>query len=272
MMGWLRDWLIDPTVKSHDVDSPEFSMAHRAVVQRKLILRRLFESFYRECRWMDLRYFGSCPGKRVEIGSGAGIIREVYDDVITSDIKILPFIDLVLSADELPFHDNSLRAIYAINVFHHLASPRDFFREITRVLHPGGGLVLIEPFYGPVASWMFKNLHKSEGFEPDDPSWEASGRTGPFSNANQALSYIVFRRDRDRFEREFPELELVSERPHTHLWYIVSGGVNFRQLLPNSMTGLAKFAEAILAPANRWIALQQTIVLRKRTALRQKPN
>ena len=264
MMKALRDWLIDPTVKSHDVDSPGFSVAHRQVVQRKLILRRLFEKFYGECRAMDSRYFEDCPGKRLEIGSGAGIISEVYPDVITSDIKILPFIDLVLSAEKLPFPDNSLRAIYAVNVFHHLPSPRDFFTEIVRVLHPGGGVVLIEPFYGPVAGWMFKNLHTSEGFEPDEPSWEASGNTGPFSNANQALSYIVFNRDRDQFEREFPQLELVHQRPHTHVWYVVSGGVNFRQLLPNSLTSLARFAEGVLYPLNRWIALQHTIVLRKK--------
>ncbi|HKO96200.1 MAG TPA: class I SAM-dependent methyltransferase [Pyrinomonadaceae bacterium] len=263
-MKWLRDWLIDPTVKAHDVDSPEFSMAHRKIVQRKPILRQLFESFYRDCRTMDLRHFDDCPGRRLEIGSGAGIISDVYPDVITSDIKVLPFIDIVLSADKLPFDDNSLRAIYAVNVFHHLPSPRAFFAEALRVLHPGGGVVLIEPFYGPVASWMFKNLHKSEGFEPDDPSWEASGNTGPFSNANQALSYIVFKRDRRTFEKEFPGLEIVGERPHTHVWYVVSGGVNFRQLVPNELTWLAKLAEGTLAPFNRWIALQQTIVLRKK--------
>lgn len=264
MMTRLRNWLIDPTVESHDVDSPAFSIAHREVVQRKVILRRLFQSFYNECRVLDLRYFADCPGGRLEIGSGAGIIKEFYPDVITSDIKPLPFVDVVLSADNLPFPDNSLRAIYAINVFHHLPSPRRFFTEILRVLHPGGGVVLIEPFYGLVASWVFKNLHKSEGFEPDAVSWESSGNAGPFSNANQALSYMVFKRDRTQFHLEFPQLDLVFNRPHTHLWYILSGGVNFRQLLPDSFTPLIRIAERLLSPFNRWIALQHTIVLRKK--------
>jgi len=57
---------------------------------------------------MDLRYFRDCPGRRLEIGSGAGIIREVYPNVITSDLKVLPFVDIVLSAERLPFADNSL--------------------------------------------------------------------------------------------------------------------------------------------------------------------
>jgi hypothetical protein len=264
MIGAIRNWLIDSTVAPHDVDSPAFSIAHRQVVLRKRILRGLFEKFYRECRAMDLRYFQDCPGSRLEIGSGAGIVSEVYADVITSDIKVLPFVDLVLQAEKLPFEDNSLRAIYAINVFHHLSQPRDFFSELLRVVHPGGGVVLIEPFYGPLASWVFKNLHKSEGFEPEAPSWEPPVPTGPFSKANQALSYIIFKRDLSQFNKEFPELDLVVQRPQTQLWYLLSGGVNFRQLLPDSLTALARFSERLLSPFNQWIALQQTIVLRKK--------
>jgi SAM-dependent methyltransferase len=262
----VRDWLIDPTVRSLDVDSLEFSLAHRRVVQRKIILRSLFESFYKQCRAMDLRHIKNCPGARLEIGSGAGIISEIYPDMITSDVKVLPFIDLVLSASNLPFADNSLRAIYAINVFHHLPSPRDFLREALRVLYPGGGVVLIEPFYGPVASCIFKNLHKSERFDPSVAGWESSDEMGSFSNANQALSYVIFKRDRVQFDREFPQFELVLDRPHTHLWYLVSGGVNFRQLLPDSLTFLVKATERLLSPLNRWLALQHTIVLRKKPA------
>ncbi len=263
MITKFRDWLIDPTVRPHDVDSPAFSLAHRQIVQRKVILRRLFEAFYQECRGMDLRYFEDCPGARLEIGSGGGIINEIYPDVVTSDIKPLPFIDIVLSAENLPFANNSLRAIYAINVFHHLLGPRDFFREILRVVHPGGGVVFIEPFYGPLAAWVFKRLHNSETFEPDAPGWESSTRKGPFSGANQALSYVVFTRDRSQFVQEFPQLKLVFHRPHTQLSYLLSGGVNFRQLLPDRLTPLVKIADQVLSPLNRWVALQQTIVLRK---------
>ncbi len=264
MIGSIRNWLIDSSVAPYDVDSPAFSIAHRKLVLQKRILRELFENFYRECGAVDSQYFRDCPGRRLEIGSGAGIISEVYPNVITSDIKVLPFVDLVLSAERLPFADNSLRAIYAINVFHHLSRPRDFFREILRVLHPGGGVVLIEPFYGLLASWVFKNLHASEGFEPEEEGWDAPTDSGPFSKANQALSYMIFKRDLKQFNAEFPELEVVLMRPHTQLWYILSGGVNFRQLLPDRLTGVARLSERVLSPFNRWIALQHTIVLRKK--------
>jgi len=84
------------------------------------------------------------------------------------------------------------------------------------------------------------------------------------SGANQALSWVVFTRDRRRFEREYPELELVVDRPHTHLRYLLSGGVNFRQLIPSSFGGAVANLEEVLAPFNRWLALQHTIVLRRR--------
>jgi hypothetical protein len=51
--------------------------------------------------------------------------------------------------------------------------------------------------------------------------------------ANQALSYIVFERDRERFERLFPDLEIVEQSwIANYPRYLLSGGLNFRQLLP----------------------------------------
>lgn len=267
VIGRLRNWLTDPAVRVQDIDGVGASLAHRLALERKPILRQLFERFYRECRAMDAQYFADVPGLRLEIGSGAGIIKTVYPDVITSDVKVLPFVDVVLEGEAIPFPARSVRAIYAINVFHHLPNPRLFFREIVRVLHPGGGIVLIEPFHGPLARLMFRNLHATEGFDPDASAWEAQAPVGPMSRANQALSYIVFTRDRRILLDEFPDLEVVVDRPHTHLWYVVSGGVNFRQLVPDSFLPLVKLVEQLLAPFGRWLALQHTVVVRRRSSM-----
>lgn len=258
-----HDWLVHPALRSLDVDGSDFSLAHRRILNGKFMLRQLFDRFYRECRFLDEQFFRNCPGKRLEIGSGSSFIKETYPDVITSDFKHLPFVDIVQRAERMPFLNESLRAIYAINVFHHFPRPREFFHEILRVLHPGGGVIMIEPYGGCVGRWLFKNLHQSEGYDAGVSTWEAPTATGPFSLANQALSQIVFQRDRLQFEAEFPELVLLLDRPHTHLWYLLSGGVNFRQLAPDFFTPLIKCAEWALAPFNRWIALQHTIVLRK---------
>ena len=265
MKNWMRRWLTEPKVRELDPDAPEYTLAHRDVLRNKPLLRRLFEGFYRECRRMDERYFRDSPGKRLEIGSGSSFFKEVFPDVLTSDIKPLPFVDYVARAETLPFEDNSLRAIYAINVFHHLPNPRLFFKELERVLHPGGGVVMIEPYYGPIARFLFKRLHASEGYEMNVSAWETEANVGAMSNANQAMSYVVFVKDRKIFEREFPGLEILIDRPHTHLLYLLSGGVNFRQLVPDAFGPIVVAIERLLTPLNPLIAIQHTIVLRKKS-------
>ncbi len=264
MIKKIRNWLIEPLIKNLDVDSVDITVAHREVLKKKYMLKKLFENFYYRCDYLDKKHFyQSKSNKRLEIGSGSSFIKEFYPDIMTSDIKPLPFVDLVCDATQMPFPDNDLRAIYGINVFHHIPNPRLFFQEALRVLAPGGGIILIEPYHGPMARKLFSNLHDSEGFDMTSPNWETPV-TGPMSNSNQALSYIVFKRDRELFEREFPELEIVIEHPHTHLWYLLSGGVNFRQLVPNWGTIVIKGLEKLLSPLNHWIAFQQSIVIRKR--------
>jgi SAM-dependent methyltransferase len=255
---------MDPGVRGIDPNSPCFAEANRQLLRQKPMLRHVFERLYGECRAADERFFAGCPGRRVEIGSGSSFIAEIYPDVLTSDVKQLSFVDVVMRAEALPFRDRSLRALYAVNVLHHIRHPRDFFRELERALHPGGGAIFIEPFHGPLARWLFPRLHAVETFDPTAPDWEGSGHVGPPSGPNQALSYLIFTRDRGRFEREFPALELLADRPHTHLLYLLSGGVSFRQLAPTAATSLISRLERSLAPLDRWIALQHTLVLRRR--------
>jgi SAM-dependent methyltransferase len=265
MLSLLRRWLVDPRVRALDVDAVDFSVAHRRVLTTKPLLQHLFRDFYADCRRMDDTYF-SGGGTRLEIGSGSGFMSDVYPDVVTSDLKPLPFVQLVCRGERMPVRDASLRAVYAINTFHHLPSPASFFRELERVLAPGGGAVFIEPYFGPAAQFLFKRLHASETFDTAATSWDSDPAAGPFSRANQALSYIVFVRDRDRFAREFPQLELLTDRPHTHLRYLLSGGVNFRQLVPNAADRLVIWLERAMTPLARLLALQHTIVIRRRSA------
>jgi len=263
----LRRLLSEPALNNVDPDSPEFTLAHRRILETKPLTRAVFTDFYRRCCSADERYFGASRSHaRVELGSGAGFMKEVAPDVYTSDVKFLPFVDLVARGEELPFADSSLRAVYAINVLHHVSDPRSLFRELTRVLAPGGGVVMIEPYYGPVARFLFQRLFTSEAYEPHAREWSEHGRDQPASGANQALSYVILRRDRARWEREFPQLELVLDQPHTHLSYVASGGVNFRQLVPNGMVNAVSRLERLLAPIDRWLALQHTLVVRRRTA------
>jgi len=121
--------------------------------------------------------------------------------------------------------------------------------------------VLIEPYYGPLASVVFKRLFASEDFDKAMPGWRTDA-TDPMHGANQALSYIVFERDRARFQREFPRLQIVETFPLEN--YLLSGGLNFRQLVPSFTEPALRALEAALAPGAAGAgAVHHVIVLRR---------
>jgi SAM-dependent methyltransferase len=156
-----------------------------------------------------------------------------------------------------------VRVVFGQNCFHHFPHPDRFFGELERVLQPGGGVILLEPYFGPFASLLFKRLFTSEGYDKKFPSWETPV-AGPMNGANQALSYIVFNRDRREFERRFPSLKIVHEEPcRNYLKYLLSGGLNFRQLVPYWASPLIRALQWALSPLDRWLALHHVVVLRK---------
>src|SRR5262249_32215524 len=146
-------------------------------------------------------------GVRVEIGAGACPMRDSFPDVITTDIIPAPHLDRTLNAEAMDLPDQSVRVIYGQHAFHHLPDPEKFFRELRRVLNPGGGAILIEPYWSPIATFMFKRLFAEEHFDTRSASWRTE-TCGAMTGANQALSYIVFKRDRDRYRKMYPDLPL----------------------------------------------------------------
>jgi ubiquinone/menaquinone biosynthesis C-methylase UbiE len=135
-----------------------------------------------------------------------------------------------LDGQQLPFKDESLRAIVMTDVFHHLPKPREFFGESIRCLHSGGVIMMIEPWVTPWSKFVYKRFH-SEPFVQEAPDWEFS-RSGPLSGANGANPWIIFARDRDKFSKEFKELQVMSIRPIMPLRYLLSGGVSLRTSMP----------------------------------------
>jgi SAM-dependent methyltransferase len=263
MVGTLRRWLAEPRLAGIDVDGAGFVEAHRRILAGKPLTRRVFLELYGGCLDADRRWL-SGDGLRIEIGAGSSFFKEVCPGLICTDIKPAPGLHRVVDAMNMPFEPGSVRTIFGIHCFHHLPDPDRFFGELARVVRPGGGCVLIEPYYGPFASAFFRRAFDSEGFDPRQPGW-ATPSTGPMRGANQALSYIVFVRDAAEFARKHPALEIVERRPLTN-WgrYLLSGGVNFRSLAPGWSDPVLRAGEAIVSPLARWLALHHLIVLRRR--------
>jgi SAM-dependent methyltransferase len=255
------EWLKLPDTRCiKDLDDPATTLLHAQIVQKKKFLKKLYIDFYKE--------FGKVitePEKKtlIELGSGGGCIKEVINNAITSDILELPNVDKVFSALDMPFEDNSVDAFFMFDVLHHITEPGGFFREAIRCLKPAGKIVMIEPANTLWARFIYKNFHH-ELFDPQ-AEWGLK-ESGPVSHGNAAMPWIIFSRDRDIFEKQFPKLRIVGMRNHTPLRYLFSGGLRLRQLAPSFTYPLVKAIEYILSPINNLLGMFQTIKLEKTVA------
>lgn len=225
-MSRLRTWLAHSLTVGLDIDSPETTALRRRIIQENRFLRRIYETWYGKIAAV----LPLPPGAVLELGSGAGFLREFVPDAITSELFPTPGVCAALDGQQLPFRDGSLRAIVMTNVLHHLPQPRSFFGEAARCVRPGGVLLLIEPWVTAWSRLIYTRLHH-EPFAPDMETWEFPS-SGPLSGANGALPYIIFERDRAQFEREFPMWRVEQIEPIMPFAYLVSGGVSMRQMMP----------------------------------------
>ena len=261
-MRRILDLLSAPTVRDIDVNGISRFEAHKKMLIKKRMLRDVFNEFHKLFRKLDREYL-SGDGLEIELGSGVSLMRDVYPSVLATDIVPSPHLDRVLNAENMNLENESVRVIYGQNCFHHFMEPDKFFKELERVLKPGAGFIMLDPFYGPIATFLFKRLFRTEGFDKNYPSWNTP-HLGPMNGANQALSYIIFVRDYNIFEQKYPTLKIVHRQTvGNYLKYLLSGGLNFRQLVPDSFTGLVNVLEKLLSPFNQIFALHHVIVIKK---------
>jgi SAM-dependent methyltransferase len=242
-------------VDSSVLDDPETTAGRRRIIHEK----RLLHDIYRD--WYAAIASSMPPGREpvLELGSGAGFMRRYVDRLITSDILHVPQLDLVLDARHIPLADRSLKAIAMTNVLHHVPDVASFFREAARVVRPGGALVMIEPWVTPWSRVIYGTLHH-EPFHPNATDWQISG-SGPLSAANGALPWILFERDRARFEREFPAWRVASIDPGMPLRYLLSGGFTWHGLMPSWTSGTWRRVEKALGPLARKFGMFARIVV-----------
>ncbi len=259
LSAWLREWLAHPLARKLDLDSAEATAVHARLIREKPFLRRLYEHYYKD---YDAAIARATPGGLIlEIGSGGGFYRELRPAVLSLDVRLGADVDVAGSALALPFQSESTSAILLLNVLHHLPEPIAFFRECERVLKPGGRVCLIEPYAGRLSRRIIKPLHH----EPWD---EAAGWTlpssGPMTGANMALPWIIFHRDRAKYDDAFPRLPVDRLRLHTIALYLLSGGVSMQSLVPGFCFPALQRIEASLAPANKALASMMTVELVRR--------
>ena len=181
--------------------------------------------------------------------------------MITSDL-VEGVADRVIDGRELPFSDASLRALFLTHVFHHIPDVERFLREAERVLVPGGVIAMIDVPHTPFARFFFRRFHP-EPYDDRATSW-AFDQSDAMLDSNQALTWIVFFRDRERFARLFPDLHVDAPRFLPWLSYLVSGGVTKRNLVPGFLVPVFRALDRLLRPLDRWLALHWHLTVRKR--------
>jgi SAM-dependent methyltransferase len=261
-MRRILDWLSDPMIEGMDINGISRLEAHKKMLKKKRMLREVFNEFHYLFKKLDLKYLKG-DGLEIELGSGVSLMRDKFPKVLATDIVDAPHLDMILDAEKMCLDDQSVRVLYGQNCFHHFLHPDNFFEELNRVLIPGGGFIMLDPYYGPFANFLYKRLFKTEGFDKKLPTWQTP-LSAPMFGANQALSFIVFVRDRAEFERKYPSLKIVHRQTiGNYLKYLISGGLNFRQLLPDRLTGSISLLEKILSPLNYFLALHHIVVIQK---------
>jgi SAM-dependent methyltransferase len=231
--------------------------SHRAVWARKPGLRHVYDG------WFDALH-RACDGVSpvVELGCGPGLFKDRHPDVIATDAIANRHADAVVEAAALPFGAARLGGLVLLDVFHHLPRPAAFLAEAARVLRPGGRVVMIEPWMGLAGRLFYRWVHHETSDLRVDPvaPW-GSGRKDPM-DGNAALPYLFFGAQGALETLALP-LRVVRREPFAALPWVLSGGFQSIDLLPEGLLPGAQHLERILSLAPRVTALRCLVVVER---------
>jgi SAM-dependent methyltransferase len=192
---------------------------YREIWDQKAVLRLLYDDMFQ--RIADC----AVEGPTLELGGGVGNLKAKIPSLISSDIQFAPWLDLVVDAQRLPFGDDSLANIVMLDVLHHIEFCSLLFREASRVLRPGGRVVLLEPGITVGSTLFYRLLHHESVAMNVDPLAEGSPHRGrdPYAS-NQAIPTLIATRYKERFHRKFPDLRIREAQWFSFIAYPCSGG------------------------------------------------
>ncbi|MCB9947065.1 MAG: class I SAM-dependent methyltransferase [Rhodospirillaceae bacterium] len=215
----------------------------RQTWDEKPVLRAIYGDYYR-------RIVAACrPGRTLEVGGGSGNLKALLPDVVSSDIVVLPWLDVAADAQALPFAPAVFANIVAVDVLHHIERPVRFLREAERLLQPGGRLVLLEPAITPLSHPFYHRFHPEPVDMAADPLADGplSPDRDPF-DANQAVASLLVRRHAAALAEAVPGLRLSQARYLSLLAYPLSGGFRPWSLIPAALVPAALWVERGLEP------------------------
>jgi len=259
MLEKLKSYLAHPLVCGANIDSLDTISLHARMIREKKFLKLIYEQWSTA---ISNLLPDNMTGDVVEIGSGGGFLSDIIPGLVTSEIRNVPLVDIVMNAQHLPFKKESLKAIVMINVLHHIPSVSSFISGAASCIKPGGSVVMIEPWVTPWSKIIYRYFHH-EPFDPDATDWNFS-EGGRLSQANDALPWIIFKRDRQMFEEKFPAWHIKDINLHSPFCYLLSGGVSLRSFMPGNLYCFWRKIENMFNPWMAYWAMFATIYLERK--------
>lgn len=243
------------------------------IVARDRFLSRRFRNLDRLLRlryeWMNEYLHADLV--TVEIGSGTGLSPlYLHQKPILTDAIPNTWIERIVDATNMEFEDSSVDVMIASHNIHHFYSPYKFFREVERVLRPGG-VLLIQEINTSLIMKLLLRIMRHEGWSYDVDVFSATvvvnDPEDPWS-ANCAVPEMLFT-NVSRFQYVFTGLEVERNEPCECLLFPVSGGVVATTKvpeLPNIILNLIERIDKVLVLLLPSVfAMGRRVVVRKRS-------
>ena len=142
------------------------------------------------------KLFGDKIDDKLILNLGSGTYR-IHPEIINVDLFAFKEVDIVADICDTPFKDGSVDGIICEDVLEHVAQAPKLFKEMSRILKPGGMIIIKTPFVYPYHSspndffrWTdegLKYILKENNF-----SVKKSGITGGPMCTLQAILMHVF--------------------------------------------------------------------------------
>ena len=178
--------------------------------------------------WYELisKNLSVIDGINIELGCGASFIDKTNKSIKKTDVFLNSNTDFKLNAMNIGENfENEISNLILVNVFHHITNPELFLKSAEKALLAGGRIIMIEPSN----NYWSRLVYKLIGHEPFDTrqiEWEFES-IDPLLDSNQALSWIIFERDYEKFKNLFPMFSLIQKNNMMPFSYLLSGGHSF---------------------------------------------
>lgn len=231
---------------------------YRDIWARDAVLRAFYAYLW------DLGLQGVSTEPVVELGGGAGFIREFYPKVISTDILPFPESNLQCDATRLPFRKDSIGCFIGVAFFHHCTRPADLIGEVFNALKPGGYLVIVDPYISVLSRWIYRYATDEDvdlnecplDPRPDNP-------VNPLLDANVARATLVFMRQRDRYQEMFPQFPIVRLECMNLFRHIPAGSCVQKFPMAPCFYPPTCALDVLLSPLRKWTGMVMRVVLQK---------